>query len=309
MHEPWPWERKLWNGRPTPLLLHHTVRRERYLLTDLRLLRLRGRHVDELAVDDIDEVSQTTSWLERRFGVSTVVVHPRRARHAPILLRGIRRGAHVAALLELLAQDARAPIDVDAARAAVEWEPRVTASGVREGLAGVTAVLVAVCAVAIGFHGTVAAPSRAPDDPIYPNGRKRGEADIVRFMHDVVLPWARGAIGPLAGGADAVTCETCHGHDADSRAWRMPAVAALPQPGVRNGGWEIYSGGMDAQMRNAIYGYVADSDNQAKAAYMREIVMPGMARLLRRPPYDFTRTYEFNRSRHAFGCYHCHMVR
>ena len=66
---------------------------------------------------------------------------------------------------------------------------------------------------------------------------------------------------------------------------------------------------MDAQMRNAIYGYVAESDKQAKAAYMREFVMPGMAQLLHRPAYDFTRPYAFNRSRQAFGCYHCHRVK
>jgi hypothetical protein len=42
---------------------------------------------------------------------------------------------------------------------------------------------------------------------------------------------------------------------------------------------------------------------------MREIVMPGMARLLRRPPYDFTRPYDYNRSHLAFGCYHCHRVK
>ena len=33
---------------------------------------------------------------------------------------------------------------------------------------------------------------------------------------------------------------------------------------------------LDAQTRNAIYGYVAEADNQTKAAYMREVVMPGM---------------------------------
>ena len=49
-------------------------------------------------------------------------------------------------------------------------------------------------------------------------------------------------------------------------------------------------------MRNAIYGYLAESDNQAKAGYMREVVMPGMARLLHRPAYDFTQPYEYNRS-------------
>jgi hypothetical protein len=61
-------------------------------------------------------------------------------------------------------------------------------------------------------------------------------------------------------------------------------------------------------MRNAIYGYLAESGKQAKAAYMREVVLPGMAGLLHRPPYDFTRPYEYNRSRLAFGCYHCHLV-
>jgi hypothetical protein len=88
----------------------------------------------------------------------------------------------------------------------------------------------------------------------------------------------------------------------------MPAVAALPKPDVSVSGWEVYSSAMDAQMRNAIYGYVAESDNQTKAAYMREVVMPGMARLLHRAPYDFTRPYDFNRTRSAFGCYHCHRV-
>jgi len=88
----------------------------------------------------------------------------------------------------------------------------------------------------------------------------------------------------------------------------MPAVAALPQPVVRDSGWETYTTRMDAQMRNAIYGYLAESDNQAKAAYMREVVMPGMARLLHRPAYDFTRPYEYNRTQHALGCYHCHQV-
>jgi len=63
----------------------------------------------------------------------------------------------------------------------------------------------------------------------------------------------------------------------------LAAVAALPQPDVRERGWEIYTTTMDAQMRNAIYGYLAESENQAKAAYMREVVVPGMARLLRRP--------------------------
>jgi len=129
-------------------------------------------------------------------------------------------------------------------------------------------------------------------------------------MESAVMPWARVALAPIVGGSDKVTCGTCHGADSIDRAWRMPAVAALPEPHFKELGWELYSGGgMDAQIRNAIYGYLAESDKQTRAAYMREVVLPGMARLLHRPPYDFTRTYEYNRTRAAFGCYHCHRVK
>jgi hypothetical protein len=127
-------------------------------------------------------------------------------------------------------------------------------------------------------------------------------------MEREVMPWARETLGRLKGGPDRVTCGTCHGAHAEQRSWAMPAVAALPQPDVKDRGWETYTSTMDAQMRNAIYGYLAESENQAKAGFMREVVMPGMARLLRRPAYDFTRSYEFNRSQRALGCYHCHQV-
>ena len=123
------------------------------------------------------------------------------------------------------------------------------------------------------------------------------------------MPWARTALAPIVGGEDRVACTTCHGTGAPARGWRMPAVAALPSPVVRVLGWERYGGEMDAQMRNAIYGYAAQSDKQSKASYMREVVMPGMAHLLHRPAYDFTRTYEYNRTHLAFGCYHCHRVK
>jgi len=208
----------------------------------------------------------------------------------------------------LLAGDPRAPRDPDAVRSALAWEPRTPAFALREALAGLIAILAAIFAVAIGLHGKTAAITYRTDDAIAPGGEKRSHAEIVRFMEAEVMPWARETLGRLKGGPDRVTCETCHGAHGRVRAWQMPAVAALPQPELRDRGWETYTTGMDAQMRNAIYGYVAESDNQAKAAYMREIVMPGMAKLLRRPAYDFTRPYEYNRTQHALGCYHCHQV-
>jgi hypothetical protein len=86
----------------------------------------------------------------------------------------------------------------------------------------------------------------------------------------------------------------------------MPFVAALPEPDLRR--LALFTPPIDSQTRNAIYGYLADSDKQGKAAYMREVVMPGMAALLHRPPDDFTKTYNYNRTRFAFGCYHCHRI-
>jgi hypothetical protein len=298
---PLPWERLLWNGRWW---------RTRYFLTDFRLVRLVGAQADEVALHDIIDVQRSQSRLDLLAGTSTLIVH---ASGSPrgLALRGIRRGAQLAALLELLSSEsARLSLDAESVRAVLAWEPRPPRPVHGETLAGLAVVAVAIIAAAAGLRGRTAAPTFPPDDPIVSaDGTKRSQAEIMRFMKDDVLPWARIALGPIKGGPDHVTCQTCHGTDAAARDWRMPAVAALPQPDLRDEGWERYSAAMDAQMRNAIYGYMAESDKQVKAGYMREVVMPGMARLLHRPPYDFAQTYAYNRSRQAFGCYHCHRVK
>ena len=221
----------------------------------------------------------------------------------------MRRGAQLAALIELLAADPRARVDVDSAKATMAWEPRVTTPGKPEALTGIAVILLSVIAVVVGLHGKIPAIAYPADDAIYPHGQKRERAEIVRFMETAVMPWARQALAPIVGSAADVTCATCHGVDPDAQGWTMPAVAALPRPVVREAGWENYGGPMDAQMRNAIYGYSAESDKTSRAGYMREVVMPGMARLLHRPAYDFTRPYEYNREQFAFGCYHCHRVK
>jgi hypothetical protein len=300
-----PWERLLWSSRPwrlAPLLSG-----ERYLLTDFRLLLITRSSTSELALDDVGEILRTESPADRVLGTSTIAVHPVRG-GAPLTLTSVRRGAQLAALLELLADDPRAPRDADAVRAALSWEPRPPSLDLRGALAGFLGVLIAIIAVVVSLHGKTVAVTFASDDALAPNGEKRSEADIISFMETDVMPWARVTLGRLKGGPDRVTCETCHGPHASDRRWRMPAVAALPQPDVRDRGWEIYQTNIDAQMRNAIYGYLAGSDNQAKAGYMREVVVPGMSRLLHRPSYDFTQSYEYNRSRRALGCYHCHQV-
>ena len=67
----------------------------------------------------------------------------------------------------------------------------------------------------------------------------------------------------------------------------MPGVRALPEPELRLAGLERARSWLDPQMRNAVYGYLAEEDNQSIAAYMRQVVMPGMAKLMHRPAYDF----------------------
>lgn len=143
-----------------------------------------------------------------------------------------------------------------------------------------------------------------PDDPIRPNGVKRSRAEIVAFMESEVMPFAVRALEPVVG-SGKVRCETCHGADPEARAWAMPAIAALPEPDVRRMAESV---GSDSQMRNALHGYEAEGDKQRIATHMRGDVLPGMAKLLRRPAYDFTQSYEYNVERGTFGCYHCHMV-
>lgn len=300
-----PWERLLWSGRPWRL--SSRLAGERYLLTDFRLLRTSRAGRAEIALDEAGDITRSEALFDRALGTSTIAVAAISG-GPPLVLTSVRRGAQLAALLELLAGDPRVPRDPDAVRSALAWEPRQPARDLRGALAGFIGVLVAIAALAIGLHGTTVAVTYAADDAIAPNGEKRSDDEIIRFMEAEVMPWARAAFGPLKGGADRVTCETCHGAGGRARGWRMPAVAALPQPDVRDRGWETYQTNIDAQMRNAIYGYLAESDNQAKAAYMREVVVPGMSRLLHRPSYDFTQSYAYNRSRRALGCYHCHQV-
>jgi len=296
-----PWERQLWSGRSV------LPRRSRYLLTDFRLARV-GVGGAEILTQDILDIHRSESPLERVLGLSTLAVHVRGA-DAPFVLRAIRRGQQLAAVLELIAGEPHARIDRETVNGILSWDPRAERYGFRAAFMALVATFILVIAVGVTLHGRAAGVSYTSDDAIYPRGEKRSRDEIVRFMQSDVMPWARATLGPIKGGEDRVTCATCHGALPDARGWSMPAVAALPQPEVAVRGWETYSETMDAQTRNAIYGYVAEADNQTKAAYMREVVMPGMARLLHRPAYDFTKPYDYNRTRMAFGCYHCHQVR
>jgi hypothetical protein len=301
-----PWERVLWSGRPAwPWRAVRT--RELYYVTDFRVIVENASGISEIAAHDIEAADLACSNVQHVLGASTLVVKSRRRADPQLTFRDIRHGPQLALVVQLLASERHIDDTLlrDAAGkgAADPFHPRRTLTLLALTLAGATTL----GGVVVGH--TRAAPIDYPaDDAIVPGGHKRSRAEIVAFMERQVMPFARRALAPVVGGAERVTCATCHGEDAVARDWAMPGVSALPEPELRLAGLERSGLQLDAQIRNAIYGYLANEDHQGTMGYMRSVVMPGMARLLHRPAYDFTRSYDYNRSHAAVGCYHCHRV-
>ena len=308
---PLPWEQVLWSSGPAfPVSLLH--RRTQYAFTDFRLVVNRKNcTINELALHDIESVALTQAWWQRAAGTSTVRVFSRR-NGAALELANIHHGPQLALILqlratELFADDAR-QLDAEFFRSALG----PGAPSLLRPRQGFFLAATLVFALLFGIIGLARRSSLPPivfadDDPIAPHGSRRSTGEIAAFMERDVMPFARNALGPVVG-PDNVTCETCHGDDAKARNWRMPGVRALPEPELRLAGLERARLWLDPQMRNAVYGYLAEEDKQSIASYMRQVVMPGMARLMHRPAYDFAKSYGYNRSRAAVGCYHCHLV-
>src|SRR4051794_32501044 len=127
---PLPWERLLWTGGPRFAF----GGRERYFLTDFRLIRRAPGGVDELVLHDIGDVGRTESSLDRVLGTSTLVVRTRNGRRPPLILRRVRQGWHLAALIELLAGEPATELDAAAVSAAIAWNPHRRFSGAGEAL-------------------------------------------------------------------------------------------------------------------------------------------------------------------------------
>jgi hypothetical protein len=309
---PLPWERVLWSASPAfPASWWRW--RTQYAFTNFRLVvKRRNRTVQELALDDIESVSLIQEWWQRTAGTSTVRVLSRRD-GSTIELANIHHGPQLAFILQLCAtelfgDDTRA-FDADFFQSAIgPVAPSLLQP--RHGFAFAASVAFALILgfVALTHQSSLPPVIYAEDDPVSPHGDRRSTEQIIAFMERDVMPFARDALGPLVGGAENVRCETCHGSDAAQRQWRMPGVRALPDPELRLAGLERARLWLDPQMRNAVYGYIAEDGNQSVAAYMRQVVMPGMARLMHRPAYDFAQSYGYNRARAAVGCYHCHLV-
>jgi Bacterial PH domain len=302
------WECLFWSGRPGfPTAVFQP--RTEYALTDFRVVvRRRSAILHEIALDDIAAVRLEQGWRQRLTATSTVRVQSRRSASRAITLRDVRHGPQLALILQLLATE-RHGLDPEFVRGALSAEALPLLRPNHAVVAVTVLLFILGCVVSgIAHHDTLAPMTYAADDPIAPHGHRRPLPDIVAFMERDVMPFAKRVLGPIKGGAANVTCETCHGEDASARQWAMPGVRALPEPVFKLAGMERAGLWLDPQMRNAVYGYVAEEDKLPTAAYMRGFVMPGMAKLLHRPPYDFTRSYGYNRSHVAVGCYHCHLV-
>jgi hypothetical protein len=309
---PLAWEQVLWSSSPA-FPVSFAKSRTQYAFTDFRLvIRRRHRTVDELPLDEIDSVSLSQSWWQRASGTSTVRIFSRRDGRT-LEFANIHHGPQLALILQLRATelfgDDTRNLDADFFKSALGPGAR---SILRPRLGMVLAATM-VCGVLFGLvgiarHTTLPPVVYAANDPITPNGHRRSTEEITTFMERDVMPFARHVLAPLVGTAEDVSCETCHGEDAVKRNWKMPGVRALPEPQLRLAGLERARLWLDPQMRNAVYGYLAEEDNQSTAAYMRQVVLPGMAKLMNRPAYDFSRSYGYNRSRAAVGCYHCHLV-
>ena len=311
---PLPWEQLIWSTTPVfPVSLLRPA--TRYALTDFRLMvRRNNRTLGELALDDIDKVRLTQAWWQRAIGTSTVRVHGRRG-GAALELANVHQGPELALVLQLRATEAFGEdgreLGADFLRSALRADAAPVLrrrSNPFVGMFVLFAFAVLFSMFGLAVKSSLPPVAYAADDAIAPNGSRRSAEDIAAFMEREVMPFARQALGPLVGGPDQVTCETCHGQDGQARAWRMPGVRALPAPDLRLAGLERAKSWLDPQMRNAVYGYLAEADNQSIASYMRQVVMPGMAKVMHRPAYDFARSYGYNRARAAIGCYHCHLV-
>ena len=303
------WEHVLWSSSPAfPSGIANPS--TEYILTDFRIgVRRRGRFVQELALDDVASVRLTQSWRERLLATSTVRIESRR-HNSTITLRGIRQGPQLALVLQLLSTD-RLGADIDSdfvASALGPNAPRLLHPPIGLLVAATLVFGFIFGMIGVARHSSLAPITYADDDPIAPRGQRRTTAEIVAFMESDVMPFAKNVLAPIEGGAANVTCKTCHGIDAAERRWQMPGVRALPEPEFRLAGMERVGFWLEPQIRNAVYGYLAQEDKQSTAAYMRAVVMPGMAKLMRRPAYDFTKSYGYNRAHAAVGCYHCHLV-
>ena len=177
---------------------------------------------------------------------------------------------------------------------ALAWEPHVALRRrARSDLAALAVVVVAVfgdCGIECAGGTALSSPTRRTIRSA-PNGDKRSRAEI-SALHGS----RRDAVGARGARTDQGRRGPRHVRDMPRRARRRAAVADAGVAGAAAAGCQRRRMGTLQRARwtrrcaTRSTATLAESDKQAAAAYMREVVMPGMARLLHRPAYDFTRS-------------------
>ena len=212
-----PWERVLWTARPWPR------RGSLYVLTDLRFVACDGNGEEGFPLDEIVELDVRPPTLLERVLQRRSVILTRRARSGPSLgTEQLSRRQFLALVQQLVG---RQEVELTINPALVEEVVRSAAPVPIKPIAAGAVAVFAVAIVAAQIKGAEPAIAYPAHDAIYPGGVKRDAAEIVRFMEQAVMPWARRTLGPVVGGADRVTCATCHGVDGDARRWAMPGVS------------------------------------------------------------------------------------
>ena len=229
MDIPLPWERLLWSGRPAPAFARGIC----YALTDFRIVAARRPATRRDRAPRHRRHSPTRNALDRLAGASTHRSFSRATRRGRrSCCASVRRGAQLAALLDLLVGQPQSSLDADSVAAALAWEPRRTVERTRRGVVGTRRQRRDRCRggrrpARRGRAGHATRPTIA----ICPGGQARPHAESSAFMEADVMPWARAALAPITGGADRVTCETCHGDERrGARIGRCPAWRRCRSP-------------------------------------------------------------------------------
>ena len=302
---------------------------DRYVLTTSAFhysslsVRRRDRRMRTIPLAAVESVTVHCRWWQKLLGVGNVSItlfgdgdgSPFR-----LVLPDIPEPVEVVALmqrrLQLLSVDADDDLPLDAVGGLEASRVTVVSVSRSSRVPIVVACVSGLCAlgvlvtVGVGMREDDPPDVSLRDDPIYrEDGTKRSREDIIWFMRTRVLPFAQVALGPVVGGSDLVSCETCHGEAPESREYRMPAVAALPRTQIVGDAMARSARVDDVQMHNAVVGVGSDAGKAPTAEYMQRVVLPGMAALLNRPVYDRAKPYEYNKTRFAFGCYHCHRLK
>ena len=284
---------------------------ERYLLTDFRLAaRHARRRRRDRARRHRRRFTAPSRALDRLLGTSTIAVHPRGRRRAarPRPRSAAARSSPRCSSCSPAIRARRATPRRSAS--ALAWEPRPPALDLRGALAGFVGVLIAI--VRRRRSACTARRRPSPTRPtmrIAPSGEKRSEAEII------AVHGSRGdAVGARHASADQGRRRPRHVRDLPRRAAPRRAAGGCrrsprcrsPTCATRLGNLPARHGRADAQRDLRLPRRVRQS-GKGRPTCARSSCRAWRACSIG-PPYDFTQPYEYNRSRRALGCYHCHQV-